>query len=137
MGRARTILRRTFLIGSATLVGGVAFGWYQYRKPLPNPLVGQGLAAFTPYVLIDETGIIIITPRAEMGQGTHTTLAALVAEEMDLDWGQVRVMHGPPAQAYYNSAMLREAVPFAPTDEGWIASRARDFTDVPARRIRS
>ncbi len=41
MGRLRTIARRTFLIGSAALVGGVAFGWYQYRKPLPNPLTGR------------------------------------------------------------------------------------------------
>lgn len=133
MGRLRTIARRTFLIGSAALVGGVAFGWYQYRKDLPNPIKGQGLGALTPYVLIDATGVTIITPRAEMGQGTHTTLAALVAEELDLDWSQVRVMHGPPAQAYYNGALLREGVPFAPTDESWLAETARDAMDIPAR----
>ncbi len=87
----------------------------------------------TPYVLIDQTGVTIVTPRAEMGQGTHTTLAALVAEELDLDWDQVRVMHGPAAQAYYNGALLRDGVPFAPTDHGWLAETARDATDVPAR----
>lgn len=131
MGRLRTIARRTFLIGSAALVGGVAFGWYQYRKPLPNPLSGPGV--LTPYVLIDQTGVTIVTPRAEMGQGTHTTLAALVAEELDLNWDQVRVMHGPAARAYYNSALLREGVPFAPTDHGWLAETVRDATDIPAR----
>ncbi len=133
MGRLRTIARRTFLIGSAALVGGVAFGWYQYRKDLPNPIAGQGLGALTPFVLIDGDGVTIITPRAEMGQGIHTTLAALVAEELDLDWDQVRVMHGPPGQAYYNGALLREGVPFAPTDESWLAERARDAMDIPAR----
>lgn len=133
MGRLRTIARRSFLIGSAALVGGVAFGWYQYRKPLPNPLQGQGLGALTPYVLIDAQGVTVIAPRAEMGQGTHTTLAALVAEELDLAWDQVRVMHGPPAQAYYNGALLREGVPFSPTDQGWLAETARDATDIPAR----
>lgn len=133
MGRLRSIARRTFLIGSAALVGGMAFGWYSYRKDLPNPLAGQGLGALTPYVLIDAQGVTVIAPRAEMGQGTHTTLAALVAEELDLDWQQVRVLHGPPAQAYYNGAVLREGVPFAPTDESWLAETARDAMDVPAR----
>lgn len=131
MGRFRTIARRSFLIGSAALAGGVAFGWYQYRKPLPNPLSGPG--ALNPYVLINADGVTIIAPRAEMGQGTHTTLAALVAEELDLAWDQFRVLHGPPARAYYNSALLREGVPFAPTNEGWLAETVRDATDVPAR----
>ncbi|MDQ2065339.1 molybdopterin-dependent oxidoreductase [Xinfangfangia sp. CPCC 101601] len=133
MGRAGKIARRSFLIGSAALVGGVAFGWYQYRKELPNPLQGQGLGALTPYVLIDASGVTVIAPRAEMGQGTHTTLAALVAEELDLDWSAVRVLHGPPAQAYYNGSLLREGVPFAPLDQGWLAETARDAMDVPAR----
>lgn len=133
MGRARTIARRSFLIGSAAIAGGVAFGWYEYRKALPNPIKGQGLGVLTPYVLIDTQGVTIITPRAEMGQGTHTTLAALVAEELELDWTQVRVMHGPPGQAYYNGALLREGVPFQPTDQGWLAETTRDATDIPAR----
>ncbi len=133
MGRARTIARRSFLIGSAAIAGGVAFGWYEYRKALPNPIKGQGLGVLTPYVLIDTQGVTIITPRAEMGQGTHTTLAALVAEELELDWTQVRVMHGPPGQAYYNGALLREGVPFKPTDQSWLAETTRDATDIPAR----
>ncbi|MFZ1468229.1 MAG: molybdopterin cofactor-binding domain-containing protein [Paracoccaceae bacterium] len=133
MGRLRTIARRSFLIGSAAIAGGVAFGWYQYRKELPNPIAGQGLGVLTPYVLIDAQGVTLITPRAEMGQGTHTTLAALVAEELALDWDQVRVMHGPPGQAYYNGALLREGVPFSPFDQGWLAEAARDAMDIPAR----
>lgn len=134
MGRLRTIARRSFLIGSAAIAGGVAFGYWAYRRPLPNPVAGRpGAAALTPYVLIDAAGVTVITPRAEMGQGIHTTLAALVAEELDLDWDQVRVMHGPAARAYYNAAMLEEGVPFRPTDTGWLAETARDAMHVPAR----
>ncbi len=133
MGRLRTIARRTFLIGSAAIVGGVAFGTYAYRKPHANPIAGAGIGAITPYVLIDPEGVTIITPRAEMGQGIHSTLAALVAEELDLPWHQVRVMHGPPAAAYYNAAMLEEGVPFAPTDEGWLAETARGAMAIPAK----
>ena len=107
------IARRSFLIGSAAIVGGVAFGVYQINKDAPNPLTpGEGEATLNPFIMINADGITIITPRAEMGQGVHTTLAALVAEEMDLNWDDVRVMHGPPAQAYYNGALLGLALPF-------------------------
>ncbi|MFN7224679.1 MAG: molybdopterin cofactor-binding domain-containing protein [Paracoccaceae bacterium] len=133
MSRLGTIARRTFLIGSAAIAGGVAFGVYAYRKPYANPIAGAGIGAITPYVLIDPDGVTIITPRAEMGQGIQSTLAALVAEELDLPWDQVRVMHGPPAKAYYNQAMLEEGVPFAPTDESWLAETARDAMAIPAK----
>ncbi|MEZ5797016.1 MAG: hypothetical protein R3D63_05770 [Paracoccaceae bacterium] len=44
MARLRTIARRSFLIGSAAIVGGVAFGWYQYRKPRPTRCRARALA---------------------------------------------------------------------------------------------
>lgn len=107
------IARRTFLIGSAALVGGVAFGVYQVKKDAPNPLqTAEGESTLNPYILINADGVTIITPRAEMGQGIQTTMAALVAEEMDLDWNDINVMHGPPAKAYYNGALLGLALPY-------------------------
>ncbi|WP_309665986.1 molybdopterin cofactor-binding domain-containing protein [Tabrizicola sp.] len=133
MSRLGTIARRTFLIGSAAIAGGVAFGWYRYRRPYPNPIAGAGIAALTPYVLIEATGVTIIAPRAEMGQGIHTTLAALVAEELDMAWEDVTVIHGPASHAYYNAAALEDGVPFAPTDHGWLAETARGAMDVPAK----
>ena len=134
MSRLGTIARRTFLIGSAAIVGGVAFGTSAYRRPYPNPLKpGDGAQALTPYVLIDATGVTIIAPRAEMGQGVHTTLAALVAEEMDLDWTTIRVLHGPASHAYFNGAMLEEGAGFAPTDQSWTAETVRGFMQVPAK----
>ncbi|MBE0414059.1 molybdopterin cofactor-binding domain-containing protein [Yoonia sp.] len=107
------IARRTFLIGTAAIAGGVAFGVYQVRKDAPNPLIaGEDEATLNPYILINQDGITIIAPRAEMGQGVHTTLAALVAEELDAAWDDITVLHGPPAQAYYNQALLGLALPF-------------------------
>lgn len=137
MSRFGTIARRTFLIGSAAIAGGVAFGWYSYARPYANPLDGDaerdGGTALTPYVLIDADGVTIIAPRAEMGQGVHTTLAALVAEEMDVLWDQVRVAHGPASAAYHNAGILEEGVPFAQTDTGWLAETARSAMHVPAK----
>ena len=112
MSRITTIARRTFLIGSAAIVGGVAFGTYKYHQDAPNPLkAGKGEAALNPFVFIDQSGITLIAPRAEMGQGVRTTWAALIAEELDVELADVQVLHGPPAKAYYNSALMGEALP--------------------------
>ena len=136
MSRLGKITRRTLLIGSAAVAGGVVFGYWRYKTPYPNPLLadlGPGEAALTPFVRIDQDGVTIITPRAEMGQGIHTTLAALVAEELDVSLDAVRVEHGPASKAYYNAALLEEGVPYPATDISKGAERARHFTRVPAK----
>ncbi|MGR3563870.1 MAG: molybdopterin cofactor-binding domain-containing protein [Heliomarina sp.] len=112
MSRIGKIARRSFLIGSAAIFGGVAFGAYKINQPAPNPLKPlTGQTALNPFILIDAEGVTLIAPRAEMGQGVHTTWAALIAEELDVALEDVRVLHGPAGKAYYNSAMLGEALP--------------------------
>ena len=112
MASFKKIARRSFLIGSAAIVGGVAFGAYYVSRPAPNPLKpGDGEVAFNPFVMISDRKITLIAPRAEMGQGVHTTWAALIAEELDVTLDQVEVLHGPAAKAYYNSALMSEALP--------------------------
>ena len=106
------IARRTFLIGSAAVAGGVAFGGWQYRRDLPNPLEpGEGEVTLNPWIIIDQQGVTLIAARAEMGQGVYTTLPALLAEELDVAWDQIRVIHGPAAQAYYNAGLMSHALP--------------------------
>ena len=120
MGRIRRIARRSFLIGSAAVAGGVAFGVWQLRRPVDNPLRPDAGATLNPFVIVDGDGVTVIAPRAEMGQGIHTTLAALVAEEMDLEMAGLRVLHGPPARAYYNAALLRGELRYHPEGlSGW------------------
>lgn len=136
MGRIKTITRRTLLIGSAAVTGGVVFGYWRYKTPYDNPLLDQlrdGEVALTPYVRIDQSGITIITPRAEMGQGVHTTLAALVAEELDVSLQEVNVEHGPASKTYYNGVMLEEGLPYSALDKSKTAERVRNFTRVPAK----
>lgn len=114
MSRLGKITRRGFLVASATVAGGVAFGYYKWQQDPANPLApGPGEAIFNPWVIVRTDGVTVITPRAEMGQGVQTTLAALVAEEMDLDWAQVRAEHGPAAAAYANLAVAAAGLPFA------------------------
>src|SRR3954465_14495579 len=104
------ITRRTFL-GAAVVVGGVAaFGFYVHRKTYANPLekdLASGEVTFNPYVKIaPDNTITIIAPRAEMGQGISTSLAALVAEELNVGLDKIKVEHGPADFAYFNSEML-------------------------------
>ncbi|MDE0589978.1 molybdopterin-dependent oxidoreductase [Halocynthiibacter sp. C4] len=136
MSRIGKIARRTFLIGSVAVVGGVAFGYYTYKKPIKNPLLddlADGEAALTPYVRIDQSGVTIITPRADLGQGAYSIQAALVAEELDVDPSAVNVDPGPPSAAYYNSKIAGEGLPFSALDESTLASSARDFGEGVAK----
>ena len=133
MSRIGKIARRTFLFGSAAIAGGVAFGYYMYQRPGANPLLedlADGEAALTPYVKIDPSGITLITPRTDLGQGAYSMQAALIAEELDVELDQVKVDPGPPAPVYYNTAIAEEGAPFRSTDEGFTAETARGMVDV-------
>lgn len=124
MGKARTIARRTFLIGSAAIAGGVVIGYYKYRKGYPNPLItAEGQTALNPYLIIDQDGFTIVTPRAEMGQGVHSTLAAMVAEELDVPWDGIKTIHGPASKAYHNETLMKGGLPFNEYSD----NKLRDF----------
>ncbi|MEQ6250274.1 molybdopterin cofactor-binding domain-containing protein [Sulfitobacter sp. HNIBRBA3233] len=129
MGRARTIARRTFLIGSAAIAGGVAFGAYMVMRDPANPLAqdaGAGEAVFNPWVKINAEGITLVTPHVDLGQGAASMQATLIAEELDVDLDQVTTTMGRPSAAYYNTALAAEAVPFRSNDDGLLPNVMRD-----------
>lgn len=138
MGRIKTIARRTFIIGTAAAAGGLVVGWVAWKWPIANPLLDDlddDDVALTPYVRIDPTGITIITPRADVGQGVYSTLAMLVAEELDVPWGSFAVEHGPPSAAYHNATVMAEGFAFPMTDDGFVAQRARGMGGVVAKLL--
>ena len=128
MSRVGKIARRSFLIGSAVLAGGVAFGVYTVRRPHDNPLeagLGEGEVTFNPWVLIGPERITLITPHADLGQGVAHMQALLLAEEMRLEPGQFDISFGDPSPAYWNTAMGDEAAPFLSSDQSFTARTAR------------
>lgn len=138
MGKAKTIARRTFLIGSAAVAGGLVVGWAAVKWPIRNPLLAaldDDDAALNPYIRIDPNGITIITPRADLGQGAYSMQAALVAEELDVEWGGFAVEPGPPSKAYYNAAVLAEGFPLASTSESFVARQGRAMGGAVAKLI--
>jgi len=108
MGKVKKIARRTFLVGSAAVAGGVAFGVYRYKTPHANPLadnLADGEASFNAWVKIAKDGITLITPHSDVGQGTTSMQALLIAEEMDIEFGQFKTEFGRPDAAYWNTSL--------------------------------
>ena len=128
MSRVLNIARRSFILGSAAIAGGVAFGVYKVKTPYGNPLetrLPEDAATFNPWVLIDSNTITLITPHADKGQGVMSSQAALIAEELDIEFGQFETSFGAPDKAYWNTAMADEGVPFMSTDESRMADTMR------------
>jgi isoquinoline 1-oxidoreductase beta subunit len=138
MSTVKTIARRSFLVGSAAVAGGLVIGWAVVKWPIRNPLLDlldEDDATLNPYVRIDPNGITIITPRADVGQGAYSVQAMLVAEELDVAWGRFTVEPGPPSKAYYNEAVLPEGMPFASINEGLVARQGRALGGAVAKLI--
>tara|TARA_R110002051_G_scaffold30487_3_gene70551 strand:+ start:10470 stop:12716 length:2247 start_codon:yes stop_codon:yes gene_type:complete len=136
MSKLRKITRRSFLIGSASIAGGVAFGTYLAKKQVQNPLLADlkdGQAAITPYVKITSDGITLITPRADMGQGAYSIQANLIAEELDIDPATATITPGMPGPAYYNEAIIGEYSPYPAYDERAIPETLLRLMAIPAK----
>ena len=91
--------RRSFVIGTAALGGGLALG---LDLPFGGPQVvraADGSPEVNAWVVIrpDDTVVIRIA-RSEMGQGSLTGLAQLVAEELACDWSKVTTEYPTPGQ---------------------------------------
>jgi isoquinoline 1-oxidoreductase beta subunit len=64
-----------------------------------------------------------------MGQGTHTALAMLVAEEMEARWDQIRVEDPPADVVYRNVDVLIDGLPFSPEQTGTLVDVAHWAAD--------
>ncbi len=89
--------RRSFILGVAA-TGALAIA--AFSKINGEPLFPEGVAeSFEPnvWVKIDPDGTTTITvAKSEMGQGIRTSLAMIVAEEMDADWTKVKIRQARP-----------------------------------------
>ncbi len=100
MNHMPTLNRRAFVIGSAAIGSGLALG---LDIPFGGPTVvraADGAPEVNAWVVIrpDDTVVIRIA-RSEMGQGTLTGLAQLVAEELECDWSKVTTEYPTPGQS--------------------------------------
>ncbi|WP_455210701.1 molybdopterin cofactor-binding domain-containing protein [Kaarinaea lacus] len=111
------VSRRRFLVSTATVGAGLTLGVYLPgcgRKPETpieqSTVIEQETAApaidleFNAFVRVSANNeVTIVIKHLEMGQGTYTGLATIVADEMDADWEQIEVESAPAnAQLYKN-----------------------------------
>jgi isoquinoline 1-oxidoreductase beta subunit len=102
--------RRSFLKASAAFGGGlaltVALPGVFLRPAWAAPLVSSPFAP-NAFIRIDRQGAVtLVMPMVEMGQGTYTSLAMLLAEELEIGLDQVRLEHAPPNDALYANPLL-------------------------------
>src|SRR5262247_2469926 len=100
-GKAAKLSRRTFIVGSAAAGGGLALG---FNMPFGiDAAVAQNGAAgaeVNAWVVIQPNDTVVIRiARSEMGQGTLTGLAQLVAEELECDWNKITTEYPTPGQS--------------------------------------
>lgn len=100
-----TLSRRAFLISGGILGGGLVLGYFA----TPNRLAIRAGAPFlATWVRIGpDNSVTVLVPHAEMGQGTHTALPMMLAEELDVDWSLVRVEQAPAEEAYAAGDVVR------------------------------
>jgi isoquinoline 1-oxidoreductase beta subunit len=91
--------RRSFLVGTAAVGGGLSLGLQLPFGP-EVARAADGTPEINAWVVIrpDDTVVIRIA-RSEMGQGSLTGLAQLVAEELECDWSKVTTEYPTPGQS--------------------------------------
>ncbi len=133
--------RRTILLGSAAGIGALVVGWSvlppRQRLTTAAPLpVAAGQSALNGWVKVGaDNRITVVMSKSEMGQGVHTGLAMLLAEELDADWSQVAVEQSPIDNIYNNLAGTVDGLPFHPDDDGTLKSVAGWLTAKTMREI--
>lgn len=111
--RAAKWTRRGF-IGAGVLAGGALLIGVGVRPGNPvgklGPVVagGEGEQLINSWLKIDADNIVTaIVPHCEMGQGAHSVLAQMLADELDADWSLVRVMQAPTDGSYVVTDTIR------------------------------
>jgi isoquinoline 1-oxidoreductase beta subunit len=114
--------RRSMLLLGAGAAGALVVGWGllppRGRQGGADTLpVAAGEVGLNGWIKITADGkVLLAMHRSEMGQGVHTALAMLVADEMDTPLSRVKLVQAVPQSLYGNVAMFVGALPFHPDD---------------------
>src|ERR1700736_496919 len=98
------ISRRSLLGGG--LAGGFLLAFHVPTYGASEPALGGTKGKFAPnaFIRIDPAGkTTLVMPQVEMGQGVYTSIAMILAEELDADYQQVVLEHAPPNDKLYGN----------------------------------
>jgi isoquinoline 1-oxidoreductase subunit beta len=114
--------RRGFILSGLGAAGALVVGWgvLPQRSRLGRlDTLGraEGEVGLNGWIKIAADGTVLLAmPRSEMGQGVHTALAMLVAEELDVALASVRLIPAGHDTLYGNVSALVGSLPFHPSD---------------------
>ncbi len=117
MKRSISKTRRAFLIGTGVVGGalvlGITLAWRRVANAQSfKPPVKEGETAFNAWLkILPDSTVVVQVPRQDMGQGIYTTLAMLVAEELDADWSKVRAEQSQVNPVYGNVVAFGDSAP--------------------------
>jgi isoquinoline 1-oxidoreductase beta subunit len=143
-GPVRTVRRgrRRFLLGGLAAGTALVVGWgvapprQRLRATAAGNVHHAGTVVLNGWVAIAFDGTIdVVVPRSEMGQGVHTALPVLLAEELDAPLEAVRVVQAPIDKIFANLTVLRDTLPFHPDDAGNFQIGARWVAGKVAREL--
>jgi len=110
------VKRRIFLAGSALLVGGGIFGvWWTdsgVKAKAKALTVGKGEHGFLTWMKIaDDDTVTVYSPHIDFGQGSHTALGQMLADELDAAWDKVKIEQAPADLAFANVPLVKGFLP--------------------------
>nr|WP_269129503.1 molybdopterin cofactor-binding domain-containing protein [Ramlibacter alkalitolerans] len=111
------------MLGTTAGAGALLVGWsalpQRSRIGLASMMTpGEGDFALNGWIkILPEGGVVLAMPRSEMGQGVHTALPQLAAEELDVPLSAVHIEQAGWDAIYGNVAMLYGYLPFHPREE--------------------
>ncbi|KPF58194.1 aldehyde dehydrogenase [beta proteobacterium AAP51] len=97
--RGAALNRRQFVGGTAAAAATVATGGFVFGFPTTASAQGQTPEVNAWVVVQPDEKVVIRIARSEMGQGTLTGLAQMVAEELECDWARVTTEYPTPGQS--------------------------------------
>ncbi|MFT4815097.1 MAG: isoquinoline 1-oxidoreductase beta subunit [Pseudohongiellaceae bacterium] len=106
------ISRRRFLLSTAVVGGGVLIG-YSALKPSKHRRANAELVTgeeryVTSFIKIEPNNkITIYVPHSEMGQGVHTSLPMMAADELDAAWEDISVEQAPAIDMFANGELVK------------------------------
>ena len=115
--KRRTLILSGLAAGAALVVGwGVMPPRSRQGRADTLPVV-DGEVGLNGWIKIAADGTVLLAMnRSEMGQGVHTALAMLAADELDFPLAKVRLVQAGPDKLYGNVAGFVSALPFHPSD---------------------
>lgn len=98
----------TGVLAGGALVIGVAIRPGNRSSRVAKLIADEGETVLSVWLkLAPDNTVTAIVPHAEMGQGVHTTLAMMLADEMDADWSLVRMAEAPAHKEYANHVLAK------------------------------